>query len=576
MTPDPLPTRTDPAPAHDSTTGPSSVADAAVTLVTDRRMPGPAGVPADRYELCTEIARGRDGGRLPGDRPHPRPRGGGQGPARSSSRPGSAVGPAVRATRPGSPASSSTPASRPSTTVGTLPDGRPFLAMKLIKGRTLDDLLPSRPDPAADRGRFAGGVRAGLPGGRLRPRPRGHPPRPEAGERHGRGLRRGPGHGLGPGQGPGRAGAGDAERTADPGARRDGDPQPAGLGRVGDPGRERPRHPGVHAPRSRPAGEVDQVGPRGPTCSAWGPSCASSSPASRRTSAGTARAVRVAGRRGASWPTPRPAGRLRGATRSGWPCASGAWRPEPEDRPADAGAVAAEAAAAAGRGRGAGPAGGLDGPRAEAEARPRGRSGGGTAAAVAVLLGLVLVGAGAWAALRAEAAGPPGGRRPAGGRRLRPGRAAGAGQAAAVDPGRSPDADAAVRVWEQAAAAAPSRPKLAAPGDGRVAGRAGQIRGGPAKARRDATLPAGLKPPAGRTPGRSAGRLRPAGRGPGRTGAAFAAAGLPPPDDPAALAAAVRAERPGVRAALVAALDAWVIGVRRSRPGWPTPGKPPG
>jgi tetratricopeptide (TPR) repeat protein len=38
--------------------------------------------------------------------------------------------------------------------VGALADGRPFLAMKLIQGRTLDELLKERPDPAADRGRF--------------------------------------------------------------------------------------------------------------------------------------------------------------------------------------------------------------------------------------------------------------------------------------------------------------------------------------------------------------------------------------------------------------------------------------
>jgi WD40 repeat protein len=38
--------------------------------------------------------------------------------------------------------------------VGTLPDGSPFLAMKLIKGRTLDELLRGRADLAADRGRF--------------------------------------------------------------------------------------------------------------------------------------------------------------------------------------------------------------------------------------------------------------------------------------------------------------------------------------------------------------------------------------------------------------------------------------
>jgi serine/threonine protein kinase len=37
---------------------------------------------------------------------------------------------------------------------GLLPGGRPFLAMKLIKGQTLDELLKTWPDPAADRGRF--------------------------------------------------------------------------------------------------------------------------------------------------------------------------------------------------------------------------------------------------------------------------------------------------------------------------------------------------------------------------------------------------------------------------------------
>ena len=38
--------------------------------------------------------------------------------------------------------------------LGTLADGRPFLAMKLIKGSTLEALLKHRPDPAADRGRL--------------------------------------------------------------------------------------------------------------------------------------------------------------------------------------------------------------------------------------------------------------------------------------------------------------------------------------------------------------------------------------------------------------------------------------
>src|SRR5262249_6781999 len=38
--------------------------------------------------------------------------------------------------------------------LGTLPDGRPFLAMKLVKGQTLERLLKERPDPSVERGRF--------------------------------------------------------------------------------------------------------------------------------------------------------------------------------------------------------------------------------------------------------------------------------------------------------------------------------------------------------------------------------------------------------------------------------------
>jgi hypothetical protein len=46
------------------------------------------------------------------------------------------------------------PAIPPVHDYGKLPDDRPFLAMKLIKGRTLEELLRQRSDPAADRGRF--------------------------------------------------------------------------------------------------------------------------------------------------------------------------------------------------------------------------------------------------------------------------------------------------------------------------------------------------------------------------------------------------------------------------------------
>jgi hypothetical protein len=46
------------------------------------------------------------------------------------------------------------PAIPPVHHLGLLPDGRPFLAMKLIRGRTLEDILKGRANPAEDRGRF--------------------------------------------------------------------------------------------------------------------------------------------------------------------------------------------------------------------------------------------------------------------------------------------------------------------------------------------------------------------------------------------------------------------------------------
>ena len=52
------------------------------------------------------------------------------------------------------------PAIPPVHDLGTLPDGRPFLAMKLIRGRTLDELLSERPDLGHDRGRFVAAFEA--------------------------------------------------------------------------------------------------------------------------------------------------------------------------------------------------------------------------------------------------------------------------------------------------------------------------------------------------------------------------------------------------------------------------------
>lgn|SRR5262245_11575292 len=38
--------------------------------------------------------------------------------------------------------------------IGALPDGRPFFVMKLIRGRTLQDVLDEGSDPVAERGDF--------------------------------------------------------------------------------------------------------------------------------------------------------------------------------------------------------------------------------------------------------------------------------------------------------------------------------------------------------------------------------------------------------------------------------------
>jgi serine/threonine protein kinase len=46
------------------------------------------------------------------------------------------------------------PAIPPIHDLGLLPNGQPFLAMKLIKGQTLEFLLATRPDPSVERGRF--------------------------------------------------------------------------------------------------------------------------------------------------------------------------------------------------------------------------------------------------------------------------------------------------------------------------------------------------------------------------------------------------------------------------------------
>ena len=86
--------------------------------------------------------------------------------------------------------------------LGTFADRRPFFSMKLVKGQTLADLLAARSGPADDLPRIAFDLRGDRADDGLCPHPRRDPSRPEAVERDGGQLRRGPGDGLGPGQGP--------------------------------------------------------------------------------------------------------------------------------------------------------------------------------------------------------------------------------------------------------------------------------------------------------------------------------------------------------------------------------------
>ena len=160
--------------------------------------------------------------------------------------------------------------------LGTFADRRPYFAMKLVKGRTLAELLdgPGRPGrrPAA----VPGDLRGHLPDGGLRPRPGRDPPRPEAVERDGRHVRRGPGDGLGPGQGPApRRGRRRRRRPAEP-ASGDGHRHgPERLGRadlsqagsvMGTPRTWRPSRPGARSTGST----------SGPTSSPWARSSARS------------------------------------------------------------------------------------------------------------------------------------------------------------------------------------------------------------------------------------------------------------------------------------------------------------
>ena len=129
-----------------------------------------------------------------------------------TSRPGSC-------SRPRSPAAWSIPASSRSTAWAPTADGRPYYAMRFIRGDSLkeaiaafhaDESIARRPGPASPgAAQAAAAVPRRLQRDRLRPQPRSAAPRPQAGQHDARQVRRDPGGRLGPGQGGGAGRARD-------------------------------------------------------------------------------------------------------------------------------------------------------------------------------------------------------------------------------------------------------------------------------------------------------------------------------------------------------------------------------
>jgi hypothetical protein len=235
--------------------------------------------------------------------------------------------------------------------------------------------------------------------------------------------------------------------------------------------------------------------------------------------------------------------------------------PKAPERPAHAGEVAAAVAtlrqAAEERARAAE----LERVRAEADARTQQQKRRAQLAMAVGLLGLVVVGGGGWLALRGQAAARRADADAAASVAL--GRAEQlASQAAELDPRTPQAAAAAVAVWEQAEAAAAQAEAPAAACSAEVAGRvaeqAAAVRHGLERARRDAALLQGLAAMRTISDEQKGGLIDRANKVRAFR-SVLAAAGLPArlagAEDVPAAVAAFQAERPGVRTALRSAID---------------------
>jgi tetratricopeptide (TPR) repeat protein len=449
--------------------------------------------------------------------------------------------------------------------LGTLPDGRPFLAMKLIKGRTLDAMLRDRPDATADRGRFVAAFEQACQAvAYAHSRRVIHRDLKPANVMVGAfGEVQVMDWGLakvltdGPESAPTSSGESDERLATEIRSGRDTEGSETQAGSVLGT-------PAFMAPEQA-IGAVDQVDARSDVfgLGAILAVILTGRPPFVGEGAEATRVLAARGKLDDCFALLDACGAEPELVALCKRCLS----PERDDRPPDAGAVAQAVAGlravAEERARRAE----LDRVRAEAEARAQRQKRRMQLAVAAGVLGLLTVGGGGWVAVRSQAEA----RRADAGRvvSVALGRAEQlASQAGAIDAGEVAPANDVVRLWEQAETAVkPAEAAVAGAGDSalaaRVEERAAAIRAGLARARRDAKLLAALEV------ARSTGYEMAGGNQDLRAlvrlyREAFAAAGLPADGDAATLAATVRDERPGLREALVRGLNGWNHGLR-----WP-------
>jgi hypothetical protein len=452
--------------------------------------------------------------------------------------------------------------------LGTLPNGRPFLAMKLIKGRTLDAMLRDRPDVSSDRGRFlAAFEQASQAVAYAHSRRVIHRDLKPANIMVGafgevQMMDWGLAKVLGdhPPAAPAPGGDSDERLATEIRSGQDTEGSETQAGSVlGTPAYMAPE---------QAIGAIEQVDARSDVFGLGAilaviltgrPPFVGESAESTRVLAARAKLDDCFAMLDASGAEPELAALCKR-------CLS----PEPDDRPSDAGevalAVAMLRAAAEERARQAElervraeaerARAEAERARAEAEARAQRQKRRAQLAMAAGVLGLLVVGGGGWLAMRGQAEA----------RRADAGRVASvvlgraeqlASQAGAIDAGEMAPAHEAERLWEQAEAATrQAEEALAGAGDpalaARVNDRAALIRSGLARAQRDAALLASLEAARSGDWG-TAGSYSDQRASVPIYRAAFERAGLPAGGDAAVLAAAIRAQRPGLREALVRA-----------------------